>query len=203
MARTTTAAPDCNSHTGAPIDSQRLVELVAAAQRGDRAANEELLVRSLPRLRKVMRGRVPPSARGYLDTCDVLQDAAVQTLSRLAHFRPEHEGSMPAFMGRVIKNRVLDEFRRTTRRPKAEPLDDGARSDAPSPLATLLEIERQRRWLQALRKLRAKDRRLIIARIANEESLATIARRFGLPTTAAAGMAVRRAEERLRSQLAG
>jgi RNA polymerase sigma factor (sigma-70 family) len=201
MARTMTAAPVYSSQTGAPIASPQLDQILAAAQRGDRAANEELLVRSLPRLRKVMRGRVPPSARGYLDTCDVMQDAAVQTLCRLAHFRPEHEGSMPAFMGRVIKNRVLDEFRRTARRPKCESLDEGTRSDAPSPLTTLLQLERQQRWQQALRTLRAKDRRLIIARIAHEESLATIARRFGLATTAAAGMAVRRAEERLRSQL--
>ena len=187
--------------TAAASDPQQLVELVAAAQSGDRAANEELLVRSLPRLRKVMRGRVPARARGYLDTCDVMQDAAVQTLSRLSHFRPEHEGSMPAFMGRVMKNRVLDEFRRTARRPKCEPLDDGTRSEAPSPLVTLLKVERQRRWQRALRTLRSKDRRLIIARIANEDSLATIARRFGLATTAAAGMAVRRAEDRLRCQL--
>jgi RNA polymerase sigma factor (sigma-70 family) len=196
-----TAAPKCNSDTGACTAPPPLDALVAAAQHGDRAANEELLVRSLPRLRKVMRGRVPPSARGYLDTCDVMQDAAVQTLSRLAHFRPEHEGSMPAFMGRVIKNRVLDECRRTARRPKCESLDDSARSAAPNALTTLLQVERQRQWRQALRTLRAKDRRLIIARIGREESLATIAQRFGLATTAAAGMAVRRAEERLRNQL--
>jgi len=160
-----------------------------------------LLVRSLPRLRKTMRGRVPQNARGYLDTCDIMQDAAVQTLCRLACFTPEHEGSMPAFMRQVMRNRVHDEFRRTVRRPRCEPLDDSARSAAPSPLAVLLAAERQRRFQRALQKLRNKDRQLIMARVANEDSLATIARQFGLATTAAAGMAVRRAEQRLRSQL--
>jgi RNA polymerase sigma factor (sigma-70 family) len=203
MSRPTTAAPDCNSHAGSPIDPQPLAELVAGAQRGDRAASEELLVRSLPRLRRAMRGRVPQNARGYLDTCDVMQDAAVQTLSRLAYFRPEHEGSMPAFMAQVMRNRVHDEFRRTARRPKCEPLDENARSEAPSPLAALLHVEQQRRYRRALRTLRAKDRQLIIARVANQDSLSTIARQFGLATTAAAGMAVRRAEQRLRGQLAG
>jgi RNA polymerase sigma factor (sigma-70 family) len=200
MSRSTSAAPACNSHVG-PIEPQPLAELVAGGQRGDRSANEELLVRSLPRLRKAMRGRVPQHARGYLDTCDVMQDAAVQTLCRLAYFRPEHEGSMPAFMGQVMRNRVHDEFRRTARRPKCEPLNESARSDAPSPLAALLAVERQRRYRHALRTLRPKDRQLIIARVANEQSLATIAREFGLASTAAAGMAVRRAEQRLRRQL--
>jgi RNA polymerase sigma factor (sigma-70 family) len=201
MSRSTTAAPACNNPAGSPIEPKPLAELVAGAQGGDRAANEELLVRSLPRLRKAMRGRVPQHARGYLDTCDVMQDAAVQTLCRLAYFRPEHEGSMPAFMGQVMRNRVHDEFRRTARRPKCEPLDETSRSEAPSPLAALLAVERQRRYQRALGTLRPKDRLLIMARVENEQSLATIARQFGLASTAAAGMAVRRAEQRLRGQL--
>jgi RNA polymerase sigma factor (sigma-70 family) len=203
MSRPTIAAPNCNSHVGSPNDPQPLAELVSGAQRGDRRASEELLVRSLPRLRKAMRGRVPQNARGYLDTCDIMQDAAVQTLCRLAYFRPEHEGSMPAFMGQVMKNRVHDEFRRTVRRPKCEPLDDSERSASPSPLAALLETERQQRYQRALQTLRAKDRQLILARVANEDSLERIAKQFGLATSAAAGMAVRRAEQRLRAQLGG
>jgi DNA-directed RNA polymerase specialized sigma24 family protein len=100
-----------------------------------------------------------------------------------------------------MKNRLHDEFRRTARRPKFESLDKNAPSDAPIPLAALLAAERHRRYQRALKALRRKDQQLLNARVANEDSLATIAARFGLATTAAAGMAVRRAEQRLRAQL--
>ena len=51
-------------------------------------------------------------------------------------------------------------------------------------------------------QLRIKDQQLIHARFVEEASLADIAQQFGLPSTAAAGMAITRAERRLKRQLA-
>ena len=185
-----------------PADRHPTTELVLEAQRGSRTAREELLVRSLPSLRKWARQRLPPSSRGHMDTCDLAQEVALLTVAHLGRFIPEHAGSMAGFLRRVATNRVYDEFRRTVRRPECVELDERIPSGQPGPLDLAVREEERRRYGLALRKLRSKDRRLVVARTRGNCSLATIARRFGLPSVAAAGMAVRRAERRLKQQLA-
>lgn len=178
------------------------MDLVLEAQRGDDGAREELLIRSLPDFRRWARGRVPSSARGHMDTCDLVQEAALHTFRRLAHFTPEHAGSMPAYLRRAASNRVLDELRRTARRGTPDQLDEPMRSNDDDPLTETMRAEDRARYRRALRALRARDRRLVIARHESEWSFAEIARRLGLPSAAAARMALRRAERKLLDQLA-
>ena len=185
----------------ATVDRPSTDALLFEAQQGSRSACEQLLVASLPDLRRWARRRLPPTARGHMDTCDLVQDAALLTFARLARFNPEHAGSMPAYLRQVARNRVCDEFRRTVRRPQSVALDDTLQSGQPSPLTLASAAEARGRYRRALRKLRSKDRRLVIARYESECGFATIASQFNLPSIEAARMAVNRAEHRLRHQL--
>ncbi|HXI31590.1 MAG TPA: sigma-70 family RNA polymerase sigma factor [Vicinamibacterales bacterium] len=183
-------------------DRQPTVELLVYAQRGDRAAREELLVRSLPAFQRWASRHLPASARDQMDTCDLVQKVALQTLRRLSEFQPEHAGSMPAYLRKVAKSRVCDEFRRMKRHPASVALEEGVASERPSPLALAMSAEAHTAYVTALRTLRLKDRRLLIARNELGWSLAKIAKRLGLPSAAAARMAVKRAQRRLAAQLA-
>jgi RNA polymerase sigma factor (sigma-70 family) len=186
----------------AASDRQATVELLFDARQGNRAAREELLVRSLPAFQRWASRHLPASARDQMDTCDLVQKVALQTLRRLAEFVPEHAGSMSAYLRKVAKSRVCDEFRRMKRHPAAVALEDCVPSENPSPLALAIHAEEHHSYRRALRTLRPKDRKLLIARNDLGWSLARIARRFALPSAAAARMAVGRAQRRLAAQLA-
>jgi RNA polymerase sigma-70 factor, ECF subfamily len=190
------------TESATPLADPSTVDLVREAQRGDDGAREELLVRSLPDFRRWAHGRLPSSARSYMDTCDLVQEAALHTFRCLAHFTPEHDGSMPAYLRRAAGNRVLDELRRHARHGTPDQLDEAIRSNEDDPLTETMRAQARARYRQALRALRARDRRLIIARHELEWSFAVIARRLDLPSPAAARMALRRAERTLLDQLA-
>jgi RNA polymerase sigma factor (sigma-70 family) len=170
----------------------------------DRAAREQLLLNSLSRLKRWARGRVPPSARDQMDTCDLVQEAALHTFRCLGSFTPEHDGSMPAYLQRAASNIVIDAVRRARRRQPA-PLNDAMPlpSKDDDPLTETMRSEARAHDRTALGALRAKDRRLLIARHHLEWGYDAIARQLALPSADAARMALRRAERRLHDQLAG
>lgn len=166
-------------------------------------AREELLLRSLSGLRRWARRRLPPGVRDQMDTCDLVQETALHTLRRLAAFTPEHAGSMPAYLQRTAGNIVIDTVRRARRRPVG-PLDETMPLPSPEddPLTETIRCEARVRYRMALRALKVKDRRLLIARHHLEWSYDAIARRLGLPSADAVRMGLRRAERRLHNQLA-
>ena len=137
-----------------------------------------------------------------MDTCDLVQEAALHTFGRLSYFTPEHDGSMPAYLRRAAGNRLCDEMRRVARRGTPDRLPDAIRSHDDDALTTAMRAEERVRYRTALLALRARDRRLLIAWHQLEWSFAQIARRLGLPSPDAARMALRRAERRLLDQLA-
>src|SRR5262249_36549347 len=194
--------PAFSDSAAANADRQPTMELIVDAQQGNRAAREELLVRSLPAFQRWAPPHLPASARDQMDTCALVQKVALQTLRRLAEFVPEHAGSMSAYLRKVAKSRVCDEFRRMKRHPAAIALDECLASEQPSPLAQAIHAEEHLSYVRALRTLRAKDRKLLVARNDLGWSLARIAKRFSLPSAAAARMAVGRAQRRLAAQLA-
>jgi RNA polymerase sigma factor (sigma-70 family) len=194
---------DCHSVASGPVDRPSTATLVSDARQGSRTACEELLIGSLPGLRRWARYKLPAAARGHMDTGDLVQDAALLAIARLARFHPHNEGSMPAYLRQITRHRVCDEFRKAVRRPRSVELDETLPSSQPGPLALAIDVEEGRRYRRALRKLRDKDRQLVIARYERDGGFATIAKQFGLPSVAAARMAVRRAERRLMHQLEG
>ena len=183
---------------GDPLMSDEpTIELVARARQGDRAAMEALLQRCLPPLKRWAHGRLPPAARGRLDTGDLVQEAALHVLGNLGTFEPRHVGAMQAYLRQSVINRICDEIRRIGRQPPPLELPADHPSDSTSPLEDAIRQEEYEHYRDAVARLSPRDRALIVARIEMQWSLAEIAHRYGLPTVDAARMAVNRAVKRL------
>lgn len=183
------------------LSDEPTMELIVRAQTGDTDATEALLQRCLPPLKRWAHGRLPRSARGSLDTDDIVQNAALHMLTRLDKFEPRHVGAMQAYLRQSVINRICDEVRRIGRQPPPVELPDDLPSDRETPLETAIRSEAYERYRDALMHLRPKDRELIVARIEMQWSLAEIAHRFNIPTVEAVRMAVTRAVRRLTDTL--
>lgn len=179
------------------MSDEPTIELVIRARAGDRLAVEALLQRCIPALTRWAHGRLPPAARGSLDTGDLVQEAALHALQRLDVFEPRHVGAMQAYLRQSVINRIRDEVRRITRHPAAAPLNEEHPGDATSPLEAAIQAESYERYRKALEALKPRDREMVVARVEVQWSLAEIAQRFGLRTSDAARMAVSRALQRL------
>jgi RNA polymerase sigma-70 factor (ECF subfamily) len=183
------------------LSDEPTMELLVRAQGGDRAAVEALLQRCLPQLKRWAHGKLPPAARGSLDTGDLVQDAAMHALQRLDVFEPRHVGAMQAYLRMSVINRIRDEVRKIGRQQPPSELPDDLLSDVTSPLEAAVQTEAYERYRQALTELSPRDREMIVARIEVQWSLAEIAQRFGIRTTDAARMAVTRAVKKLTDRL--
>jgi RNA polymerase sigma-70 factor, ECF subfamily len=171
--------------------------LLDRARSGDRQALDALMGRYLPRLRRWVTGRVPAWARDAADTEDLVQDTVVDTLRRLDGFEYRTEGALQAYFRQAILNRVRTQFRRATRRPAALPLVEDQQCHGASPLELAIGQAMTERYEEALTRLSASDREMIIARIEmgyTNEELAAI---FNKPSRDAARVAVARAMVRL------
>ncbi len=184
------------------LSHEPTIELVARARGGDMPAMEALLQRCLPPLKRWAHGRLPPAARGRLDTGDLVQEAALHVLGNLETFEPRHVGAMQAYLRQSVINRICDEARRIGRRPPPLELPDDHPCDHTSPEEDAIRAEAYEHYRDALSRLTPKDRALIVARVERQWSLTEIAHRFHMPTVDAARMAVNRAVKRLSTDFA-
>jgi RNA polymerase sigma-70 factor (ECF subfamily) len=194
--------PPDDAYPDALMSDETTMELVVRAQEGDRLAVEALLQRCLPSLKRWAHGRLPPAARGSLDTGDLVQEAAMHALRRLDAFEPRHVGAMQAYLRQSVINRIRDEVRRVTRHPAPVELPPDHAADATSPLEAAIAAESYERYRQALSAMNPRHRELVVARVELQWNLAEIAQRFGMRTADAARMAVSRALKRLSSEMA-
>ncbi|MBI2185912.1 MAG: sigma-70 family RNA polymerase sigma factor [Acidobacteria bacterium] len=179
------------------LSDEPTIELVIRARGGDRLAVEALLQRCLPALKRWAHGKLPPAARGALDTGDLVQEAVLHALQRLDAFEPRHVGAMQAYLRRSVINRIRDEVRRVTRQPAPAPLADEVAGDLTSPLEFAIQAESYERYRRALQELKARDRKIVLARVEVQWSVKEIAQHFGMRSLDAARMAVGRALQRL------
>ena len=183
------------------LSDEPTIELVVRARAGDRPAMEALLERCLPPLKRWAHGRLPASARGNMDTGDLVQEAALHVLGCLDRFEPRHVGAMQAYLRQSVVNRIRDEVRRVGRNPPPLELQDTHETDRTTPLEAAIKSEAYEHYREALSKLTPKDREMIVARIEVQWSLPEIAQRFGMRTVDAARMAVSRAVKKLTQTL--
>lgn len=179
------------------LSDEPTLELVARARAGDRAAVEALLQRCLPPLERWAHGKLPPAARGALDTGDLVQEAALHALGRLDVFEPRYVGAMQAYLRQSVINRIRDEVCRIGRHLAPVELLEEHPSDATSPLEAAIQAESYDRYCWALTRLKPRDREMVVARVEVQWGLSEIAQRFGMPSVDAARMAVTRALKRL------
>lgn len=181
-----------------PRDST--ADLVSKVRGGDRSAENEIVRRNLPELRRWARGRLPGSARGRHDTEDLVQETMLNALQRLPKFDASRPGGLRAYLRRSLRNRVCDEVRHALRFPAATTIDD-ALDRGPTPHDVAAAREAAVRYGQALGALRPTDRGMVQAYIERGWTYAQIAKAFEKPTLNAARIAVSRALKRLLAEL--
>ena len=182
-----------------PGSEQRLLNRV---RRGSSSAAAALFKRYVPWLRRRASGRLPQWARSGVATSDLVQDVLHHAFARLKWFESKHAGALRAYLRRAVENRFQDEMRRAIRRldiarlaPGEEPLRPF--EDAAPQYQQLLQDEMWGRYQEGLKRLKVRDRRLIVGRAElgyNYEQLAAIER---LPSPDAARKALKRAVVRL------
>lgn len=152
-----------------------------------------------PFLRRVARQHLAATAAG-LDPDDVVQDVVVRVLRRwpVLHFADDR--ALIVYLHRAVINRARD-ARRLAPRWSVTDLDTLS-SPRRTALDGLMADEWRHRAAQALRELRAGDRRVVIGRVLQSLSFGELAARTGHPTADAARKATARAIGRLRRRLA-
>ena len=177
-------------------------DLVLRANAGDRDALEALFARYTPRLQRWAHGRIPPAARGALQTHDLVQDTLIRVVERLPSFQPRHEGAFQGYVRTALWNRIRDVARQYQRAGAPDPLDPEIAGQEDSPLDLAIGHETLDRYEAALDRLRPEDKELIIARIEMGLPHAEIAVMFDKPSVAAVHMAVSRALVKLAEEMA-
>ena len=89
-----------------PTDSSSESRLLEEARQGSSRAADALFERYRSWLRKRVRGRLPPWARGSLDTSDLVQDALHHTFARLNGFKSNRASALRVYLRRGVENRI-------------------------------------------------------------------------------------------------
>ena len=180
-----------------PLSAESTVELLQLAKDGNQEALDRLFQRCIPALRRWARGRLPQSARGMLETSDVVQDAVVSAMRHLDAFESRHQGALLAYLREAVMNRIRDVIRQHQRRPASADLPDDLKDEATSALERAIGAEEMARYETALQRLKASDREAIIGRLEMQYSYEELAVALNKPTPDAARVAVTRAMKRL------
>jgi RNA polymerase sigma-70 factor (ECF subfamily) len=180
-----------------PLEPEATVELLERARRGDALALDLLLRRCLPPLRRWTHERVPPEARGMLETPDIVQETVMAALRRLDGFDARHHGALQAYLRQAVLSRVRELVTQLNRRSVQTSLPDQLVDPGTSPLEAAIGADNLARYEAALQRLRPADREAIVARIELRYSYEDLATALGAPTAGAARLAVTRAMKRL------
>jgi RNA polymerase sigma factor (sigma-70 family) len=195
-------APLGGEAPGGPAQAETTLDLLFLAKSGDHSALDHLFARYEARLRRWAHGRLPPAARGTLDTQDLVQETLIRVFQRLQSFDPRHAGAFRDYVWTTLLNAVRDLARKYRRRGPSDPIEDDVPDYAPSPLEEAMGTEWLERYESAMDRLRPEDREAVIARVELGLSMTEVAAALGRPSAAAAHMAVTRALKRLAEEMA-
>jgi RNA polymerase sigma factor (sigma-70 family) len=91
---------------------------ILAAQRGDRAALEEVVRRYLPRVRAAVALQLGCVPRQIADVDDITQDAMARAIETIDRYEQRSEGTFLSWLTRIAENRVRDSKRRQQRQKR-------------------------------------------------------------------------------------
>lgn len=174
-----------------------VVEIVARARAGDTAAQDELLRRSYPALKRMAHGRLPLRVRGEKDTDDVVQITLIRAIRSLPGFEMRGEMAWFAYLRQILANYLRDEIRRVGRLPEHELFDETFPGDEPTPLDRLADQESLAAYERVLATLPPAPRAALVMRVEHGMRYPEIAERLGLLSSDAARMLVNRALARI------
>ena len=177
------------------------LELLARYKAGDRAALTCLFARYVPSLKRWATRRLPQWARENADTDDLVQEALLQTFTRIESFEPQGRGALHGYMRAAVLNRIRDEIRRAGRKPNREELDPELGDAQPSPLEHAIGSEALERYEKALARLRPEEQDVIIGKVELGFSNEELATALGKPSADAARKAAQRALIRLAEEM--
>jgi RNA polymerase sigma factor (sigma-70 family) len=161
-------------------------------------ALESWMQRSIPELKQWARGRVPAN----MDADALVQDVVSRATRHLGHVRPRHPGALQPFLRRALVNRIRDEVRRRIGPSSfADELAAARLFDSVSPMEQMIGASDAADYEQALSRLSAQDRELIVARLEARWSMTDIATCFGMKTQEEAHAAVTRALHKLTEEM--
>lgn len=200
-------------------DDADVLDRLRRAAAGDRAGMDDLFRRYQPRLERLVRLRLDPRVQGRLDPADVVQDAYLEAVRRL----PEYLAApaLPFFLWlRLVTGQKLalahrhhlgvqarDAGREVSLYRQPLPPASSAHLAAQligkltSPSQAAIKAELRLRLQEALNRLDATDREVLVLRHLEQLTNAETALALGLKETAACNRYVR-ALERLRGLLA-
>jgi RNA polymerase sigma-70 factor (ECF subfamily) len=171
------------------------LDLVQAAQGGDRQALERLLTRHQERVRRIVRLRLGSALRGQLESGDIVQQVLLDAFRSLDRYEPRDEAGFLAWLAGIVEHRIRDaaDFHASERRDplRARPLesaDAGLPDHAIGPPESVARAEQVARLEATLAELPEPDRELIIQRDYIGLSWAEVAERTGRPSPDAARM---------------
>jgi RNA polymerase sigma-70 factor, ECF subfamily len=176
-----------------PVALDSTLALVARARGGDRRAVEHIAARYQAALLRFAHGRVPSSARGLVDTVDVVQTALMRTMARLGYIDTSIPGSLLAYLRAAVLNQIRDEIWRARRRPQVTELTDQLPARDKDPLETVISQQQLERYNLSLLQLAADQQEAFLMRIEMGCSYQEIADALGRSSAEAARMLVRRA----------
>lgn len=149
-------------------------------------------------------GQIPRELRHRMDASDVVQETLMEAHQKRDQFRGENERELGGWLRTMLNYNLIDAIRsekrgkRDARREIAQPLENSALrladlfvADDTSPSQGLDRDERAARVSAAIQKLPEMQRKAVIMRYCDGESLAAIAKSVDKSPVAAAGLVKR------------
>ena len=146
-------------------------QLLAQARRGDEIATERLFDRYFPLLRDRVRRRMPARLKRKIGASDVIQDAYLAAVRRLAEFQDRGKGSFGGWLITIVDRKLSDQAHRylgTKKRDAKRELTRGdsqhglsAATDDPSVCEGACRTEAIDSVMTAVKRLPPRDRRLV------------------------------------------
>jgi len=189
------------------------IDLVRAAQGGDRGAVDALFSRYLPRVRQIVALRLGCGWRQFAAYEDLVQDALLRVFRKLDNFEERPEGAFRNWVAVCVVNSVRNSLRREpSQRAKGvriASIDDQREDDTaslllgndPGPSTIYRGQELLDRIEAALLEMKEEHREAILLRKFCEMSYEEVAEAMKLPSEAAARKVVSRAVGILRERL--
>jgi len=104
----------------AGLSTESTTVLVERARAKDARALSTLLHRYHPRVLNVVRRRIGPHLRTFLESGDVVQDVMIETIRSVPRYRPRRKASFLSWMSGIAENRIRNLVRSLgTRSPAA------------------------------------------------------------------------------------
>ena len=135
--------------------------LVERAQRGDRAAFDELERAYRPRLRKLVEARLGGRLRETLEVDDILQEALLRAFRSIHGFQWRKEDAFFSWKAQIVENVIRDQAQKRGRGEFLE-LEHDVPGSQPSPGRRLRREERFDRLDDALKTLSPDHREVIL-----------------------------------------